>query len=110
MRLKSAVAGFGCVLAVAGIGAGSAVAGEITGPSSPNGGLGHPLYQTIDGQHVLNGASECAFSGLNNPLDGAEAGPGRVQSYGQLVAAGLKSVVPSPGVACNPTLASGGSA
>lgn len=110
MRLKSAAAVFGCVLSVTGIGAGPALAGEITGPSSPNGGLGHPLYQTIDGQHVLNGASECAFSGLNNPLDGADAGPGRVQSYGQLVSAGLQSVVPSPGVACNPTTASGGGA
>lgn len=107
MRLKSAVAAFGCASALAVVGAGSAFAGEITGPSSPNGGLGHPLYQTINGQHVLNGASACAFSGLNNPLDGADAGPGRVQSYGQLVAQGLKAVLPSPGVACNPTTVSG---
>jgi hypothetical protein len=108
MRLKSAVAAFCCALAFSVVGAGSALAGEITGPSSPNGGLGHPLYQTIDGQHVLNGASECAFSGLNNPLDGAEAGPGRVQSYGQIVAAGGKAFAPSPGVACNPTQAGSG--
>jgi hypothetical protein len=110
MRLKYGAAAFGCVLSIMSIGAGSALAGEITGPSSPNGGLGHPLYQTIDGQHVLNGASACAFSGLNNPLDGAEAGPGRVQSYGQLVADGQKSVLPSPGVACNPTAAGSGGA
>jgi len=28
-------------------------------------------------------------------------GSGRVQSYGQMVAFGLKAVIPSPGVACN---------
>lgn len=90
------------ILAVAALGAGPAFAGEITGPSSPNGGLGHPLYTTdADGNHILNGNSICAFSGLNNPLDGPEAGPGRVQSYGQIVAAGGKADVPGPGVACN---------
>src|SRR3954462_599158 len=87
---------------VAGAGANTAFAGEITGPVGPNGGLGHPLYKTdpVTGAHILKGNSICAFSGLNNPLD-EEAGPGMVQSYGQIVAAGGKAFAPSPGVACN---------
>ena len=46
--------------------------------------------------------SICAFSGLNHFHEG-EPGelPIRTQSYGQLVAAGFKAEVPSPGVACN---------
>ena len=44
--------------------------------------------------------SICSFSGLNDvPNDPVEGG--RVQSYGQIVAAGLKGVVPSPGQLCN---------
>jgi hypothetical protein len=47
--------------------------------------------------------SICAFSGLNvEPLDPEEGG--LVQSYGQIVAVGGKAFVPSPGVACNPTI------
>jgi hypothetical protein len=41
------------------------------------------------------------FSGQNDTPDAAFPEGGRVQSYGQLVRAGLKDVVPSPGVACN---------
>jgi hypothetical protein len=101
MVFKSFVAAASCAAVVCGAVAGGAVAGEITGPVGPNGGLGHPLYTTVDNVHVLHGNSICAFSGLNNPLDGAEAGPGMVQSYGQIVAAGGKATSPSPGVACN---------
>jgi hypothetical protein len=44
--------------------------------------------------------SICSFSGLNdNPDDPIEGG--RVQSYGQIVRAGFKSEVPSPGLLCN---------
>src|SRR5215203_6679363 len=44
--------------------------------------------------------SICSFSGLNDvPLDPEEGG--LVQSYGQIVAAGFKAEVPSPGFACN---------
>src|ERR1051325_9459029 len=101
MRVKSAFAAACCAAVVAGIGSGAAFAGEITGPVGPNGGLGHPLYTTdpVTGEHILNGNSICAFSGLNNPLDGADAGPGLVQSYGQIVAAGGKAFAASPGVA-----------
>ncbi len=82
-----------CAAAVIGTSGTAAFAGEITGPSSPTGGLGGP---TAAPEHAN---SICAFSGLNHPHAG-EA-PSRVQSYGQLVHMGLKGVVPSPGVACN---------
>ena len=53
-------------------------------------------------QGVDQARSICAFSGLNDvPLDPREGG--LVQSYGQLVAVGLKAEFPSPGDACNPT-------
>lgn len=44
--------------------------------------------------------SICAFSGLNDEPDDPVEG-GRVQSYGQIVKAGGKAEVPSPGFACN---------
>lgn len=44
--------------------------------------------------------SICSFSGLNDVPDDPEEG-GRVQSYGQIVRAGGKDFVPSPGELCN---------
>jgi hypothetical protein len=85
-----------CAAAFAATGVGSASAGEVTGPF-PN---GRPLW-TDPATHALHGNSLCAYSGLNIPSEDGD--PSRTQSYGQLVRAGLKSVVPSPGVACNPT-------
>ena len=103
-----------CVAAVAGLGAGSALAGEITG----NG-------QYINGSNAapLNGKSDCAYSGqedlqyvdangnyLVNPTKGV---PGHAQSWGQLdqaTRAFLTSIGLNPGIACNPTRASGGGA
>ena len=89
----------GCVVALALVvgGGGAAFAGE-------TGGHGQP----VPGADQANSA--CAFSGRdlpddieNNPVpeanDDAVTG-GHVQSYGQYVRAGLKGVVPSPGVAC----------
>ena len=89
--------------------AGAASAGEATGNGKPTPAPG-------------NAASECVFSGQDT-LDSLEHNPpGRdddalavrgnqspggvdryhgVQSYGVFVSAGLKGVVPSPGVACN---------
>ena len=62
-------------------------------------------HKTVPGkseQGVDHARSICAFSGLNDvPLDPEEGG--LVQSYGQIVAAGFKAFVPSPGDACNPT-------
>jgi hypothetical protein len=45
--------------------------------------------------------SICSYSGLNDEPDDPVEG-GQVQSYGQIVKAGGKSEVPSPGFACNP--------
>jgi hypothetical protein len=45
--------------------------------------------------------SICSYSGLNDEPDSPTEG-GQVQSYGQIVKAGGKSEVPSPGFACNP--------
>lgn len=92
----------GCVAAL-GLVLGTAVsaqAGEVNG----NG-------DWIPGAHVAN--SLCAYSGKDTPDsiehnppgfdDDAINGVGNTQSYGVLVRNGLKSLVPSPGVACNPT-------
>jgi hypothetical protein len=67
-----------------------ASAGEITGN-------GKPLE--------VNGRSECAFSGLDepDPVDGDadDALFGRTQSWGQIPSA-IRAGFPHPGVACNP--------
>ena len=70
--------------------AGPASAGEITGNGKPTQGPAHA--QSI-----------CAFSGQNDTPNAEFPEGGRVQSYGQLVRAGLKAnpMVPSPGAACN---------
>ncbi len=65
----------------------SAVAGEVTGNGKPT-------------QAPAHTNSICAFSGLNDDPDEPGEG-GRVQSYGQIVAAGGKAFVPSPSVGCN---------
>jgi hypothetical protein len=92
ITLLRAVAGSSlCALALVGT-AGAASAGEITG----NGKF-----------KPVNGKSICAFSGQNDGYHDPEHQdfPGdnaRVQSYGQLVKAGLRGQVPNPGMACNP--------
>jgi hypothetical protein len=94
MRTKRLLAAAICAVAFAAVGAGSAFAGEITGPSTPTGG--NQDNPTAAPDHAN---SICAFSGLNHAHEGEV--PTRVQSYGQIVAAGGKADVPSPGVACN---------
>ncbi|MEV7631704.1 hypothetical protein AB0N64_04760 [Microbacterium sp. NPDC089318] len=89
----------GCTLALMLVigGSGAAMAGEYTG----NGG---------DVKGGDNAHSACHYSGRDlpddvemNPLpelnDDAVTG-GHVQSYGQYVRAGMKDMVPSPGMAC----------
>ena len=68
--------------------AGVASAGETTGNGKPTQGPAHAN-------------SICVFSGQNDEPEAEFPEGGRVQSYGQLVRAGLKGAVPSPGVACN---------
>ena len=115
MRIRSVLIAVGCGIVVTGTG-GTAFAGEYNG-SNGN-----------DTPATLNAHSVCAFSGLdhsdsieNNPPGFNDDGiavrgnqsPGGVdryhgvQSYGSFVRSGLKSDVPSPGDACNPTKPSG---
>ena len=68
--------------------AGSALAGEVTGKGKPTPIAGYRAH------------SICSFSGLNDHPDDPVEG-GRVQSYGQIVRAGGKAEVPSPGQLCN---------
>src|SRR5437588_3630063 len=93
MRRRSLAAAV-CAAAAAVLGAGSALAGEITGPSTPTGGNQGRTTAAPDHANSI-----CAFSGQNHIHPGEP--PSRVQSYGQLVAAGLKADFPSPGEACN---------
>src|SRR4051794_11961612 len=88
MRLKSCIAAAGCTAAILAVGGGPAFAGEYNGKGEP---IGAPSHAN----------SICVFSGQNN--EALEGEPGRVQSYGQLVRAGLKGTAeaPSPGFACN---------
>lgn len=93
MQVRKLVATSFAACALVGAGSSAAFAGEVNGNQKP---IPAP-------EHA---ASECVYSGQNNfnePTD-----PGRTQSYGQLVKLGLKAVVPSPGVACNPTRAGSG--
>ena len=86
MGTKRFLAAAFCTAAIAGVSAGTALAGETTGNGKPT---------------PLRGNSICMFSGQNDTPNAEFPEGGRVQSYGQLVRAGLKDVVPSPGVACN---------
>jgi hypothetical protein len=110
-RMRSAFLAAIAVVALLALTAGSAFAGEITG----NG-------RSITGSNAtLNGKSDCAYSGQEdlqyvdangNPLAVATKGvPGHAQSWGQLdqaTRAFLTSIGLNPGIACNPTNASGG--
>jgi hypothetical protein len=101
MHAKTCVAAVVSALAMAALGAGPAFAGEIKGPGSPTGiPADSPDVQFTAAR--TNANSICSFSGLNH-FHAGEPGelPIRTQSYGQLVRAGFKAEVPSPGVACN---------
>src|SRR5215211_8605233 len=99
MRMRSFLAAGVSGAAIAVVTAGAAYGGEIKCPGSPT---GIPVGQSQATAAPANTNSICAFSGLNHFHEG-EFGelPIRTQSYGQLVRAGLKGDVPSPGVACN---------
>ncbi len=53
------------------------------------------------------GRSDCKYSGLNDAFYDEDSPEfpedSRTQSFGQLVRQGLKSFIPSPGDACNPS-------
>jgi len=98
---------------LASVGASAVFAGEITG----NGTSLHI------GLHQLHGKSNCAFSGQEDlqylNLDGTlkdvftKGVPGHAQSWGQIPKTGdfsrefLTSIGMNPGIACNPTKATG---
>ena len=89
-RLAAAVV---CAVGVMSLAAGSAFAGEVKGTG-----------QYIAGSDAapLHGASECAFSGLNDEYYvGGDTSAPRVQNWGQFARAGVHAGV--PGTACNPT-------
>jgi hypothetical protein len=99
MHMKSFLAAAVSGAAIAVVSAGPALGGEIKGPGSPT---GIPVGESQPTAAPAHTNSICAFSGLNHFHEG-EPGelPIRTQSYGQLVRAGFKTDVPSPGVACN---------
>jgi hypothetical protein len=105
MRIRSRVAVAVCAAAVGALGASAALAGESTG----NG-------RYINGSDAapLHGKSACAYSGQNpegllSP-DDPNYEPGRTQSWGQIGQEGrafLTTIGLNPGIACNPTKATG---
>src|SRR5215208_414368 len=96
MRMRSFLVAAASGAAIAVVGAGPAFGGEIKGPGSPT---GIPVGESTATAAPAHTNSICAFSGLNHFHAGEEGElPIRAQSYGQLVAAGLKAEVPSPGV------------
>jgi hypothetical protein len=99
MRKTAVLGAVASAAAIAALGAGSAFAGEIKGPGSPT---GVPVDEAVATAAPAHTNSICAYSGLNHFHEG-EFGelPIRTQSYGQLVRYGYKSMIPSPGVACN---------
>jgi hypothetical protein len=113
MLIRRLLATTGAVAILLSAGASAVTAGEITG-------TGRSLQIA---PHVLHGNSECAFSGQEddqylNP-DGTprtvvtRGVPGHAQSWGQIPKTGafgrdfLTSIGLNPGIACNPTKASG---
>ena len=110
MRLKKLAVTVLAVAALALVGVASAFAGEVTGN-------GH--YIAGSNEAPLNGNSDCAYSGLNDNYVFGTAGPGnpdadgftRTQNWGQVGSAGrafLTSIGLNPGIACNPSKATGG--
>src|SRR5215203_6079196 len=87
LRRESTLASMLCAVALVGATASAAFAGEVTGNGKPTAGPEHA-------------SSICVYSGQNDTPNAPGSEGGRVQSYGQLLKAGLKGVVPSPGVAC----------
>jgi hypothetical protein len=92
---------------------GAASAGEVTGNGNPTPAPGNAasecVYSGQDTQDASNGGTEVqppefdddalAVRGNQSP-GGVERYHG-VQNYGTFVRAGLKGVIPSPGMACN---------
>lgn len=110
--MRRLVVAGGLVIALVMANSATASAGEITGKGSRPMVESTYEYQDEDGVthtgHVLNGKSECAFSGLNDEyvLDLPSDGFGRTQNWGQLpkfVRDEIGAFGAHPGDSCNPT-------
>ena len=99
MHKKSLLAVAVCVTALAGLSAAPAFAGEVTGPPGTVGQVtpapGTPTPIKTRGV----AASECAFNGLNDFVDGQNRAI--TQNYGTNKKLGLD--LGFPGTGCNPT-------
>lgn len=107
--IGSAAVAAGLVLASAGV----ASAGEVTGNGkptpAPDNAASECVFSGQDTQDVANGGTEVNPPGLDDDAlaERGNQSPGGVdryhgvQNYGIFVKAGLKGVVPSPGLACN---------
>jgi hypothetical protein len=99
MHKKSLLAVAVCVTALAGLSAAPAFAGEVTGPPGTVGQVtpapGTPTPIKTRGV----AASECAFNGLNDFVDGQNLAI--TQNYGTNKKLGLD--LGFPGTGCNPT-------
>lgn len=82
---RAAVAVTGASIALL-LSAGPALAGEVNGNGD---------------ELPLKGKSICKFSGLNDEISPME--PTKTQSYGTFLVLLGPGILPSPGVACNPT-------
>jgi hypothetical protein len=85
-----------CATALIGVGAGAANAGEINGH-------GQTLYVNPV-THELHGASDCAYSGLNDDYVLGDHTVSRTQTFPQYKRDYEPDLPPgTPGTACNPT-------
>lgn len=93
--------------------AGAASAGEVGGNGSevhaPDHAASECAFSGLDTQDATNGGTEVqppqfdddALAERGNQSPGGVDRYHGIQSYGMFVSAGLKGVVPSPGLACN---------
>lgn len=66
--------------------------------SAPGAGDGEPIWHDANGNGEVDEGEVAGDDGMW----GMTPSGGNVQSYGQIVAAGMKDFAPSPGLACNP--------
>lgn len=100
MRIMRAITVAACALTISGASAGVALAGEITGNGK----------SLKTGEHSVQGASICAFSGLNDTYSGDPEVPDaqgfyRTQNWGQVsreFRAILSGMGEHPGRVCKP--------
>lgn len=101
--IEIAAVGAGLVLVTAG----TASAGEVKGngdPLPPKDNASECAFSGLDTADSIEGPGGMGDDGLGARGNQSPGGVDRyhgVQNYGMFVRAGLKGVVPSPGIACN---------